>query len=135
MWTNGTKHLLRDSFLYLGQNFANSESCPILRLLQEAKICYLSNLSKNGHVWATQWPTSGELKIKFDPSLDRPRCESFKMIKIMVQKNPPPGCNLGPKFLPHVGRSQKNFLQQFHPYIKKFMYCGTQNWLYVQQNV
>jgi hypothetical protein len=23
----------------LGQNLANSESCPILRLLQEAKIC------------------------------------------------------------------------------------------------
>ena len=27
------------------------------------------NLSKNSHVWATQWPTSSELKIKFDPSL------------------------------------------------------------------
>ena len=26
-------------FNVLGQNLANSESCPILRLLQEAKIC------------------------------------------------------------------------------------------------
>ena len=27
-------------------------------------------MSKNDCVWATQWPTSNENKIKFDPSLD-----------------------------------------------------------------
>ena len=35
----------------------------------ESAISY--NLSKNSYVWATQWPTSSEPKIKFDPSLDR----------------------------------------------------------------
>ena len=30
----------------LGLNLANSESCPILRLLQESKNCFLGNLSK-----------------------------------------------------------------------------------------
>ena len=39
----------------------------------------------------------------------------------MVQKNPPSGCNLGPKFPPHVGRSPKRIRQQFRPYIKKSM--------------
>ena len=29
----------------------------------------------------------------------------------MVQKNPPPGRNLGPKFPPHVGRSPKKILE------------------------
>jgi hypothetical protein len=56
------------------------------------------NLSKNGHVWATQWSTSSELKIKFDSSLDRSCCEFFKIIKNHGPKNPPPDCNLGPKF-------------------------------------
>ena len=35
------------------------------------------NLPKNAYVWATQWPASSELKIKFDPLLDRPECEFF----------------------------------------------------------
>ena len=74
----------------LGQN---SESCPIMRLLyfKRPKSVISGNLSKNGFVWATQWPTSSELKIKFDPSLDRSWCEFFKIIKDHGPKNPPPG--------------------------------------------
>jgi hypothetical protein len=48
-------------------------------------------LSKNGCVWAAQWTTSSELKIKFDPSLDRSWCEFFKLIKDHGSKNPHPG--------------------------------------------
>ena len=33
----------------------------------------------------------------------------------------PPGCNLGPKFPPHVGRSAEKNWQQFRSYIKKSM--------------
>ena len=54
-----------------------------------------------------QWSISGELKVKFDPSLDRSSCEFFNIIKNHGPKNPPQGCNLGPKFPPHVGRSPK----------------------------
>ena len=54
----------------LGQNLAISESCPILRLLYEAKICHFWEFVNNCYVWATQWPASSELKIKFNPSLD-----------------------------------------------------------------
>ena len=61
------------------------------------------NLSKNGCVWAAQWPTSSELKIKFDPSLDRSWYEFFKIIKNHGPKNPPTGCNLDPKFHPQAG--------------------------------
>ena len=46
------------------------------------------NLSKNN---STQWPTSSGLKIKFDPSLDRSRCDILKIIKNMVQKIQPLG--------------------------------------------
>ena len=45
----------------------------------------------------------------------------FYVIKNHGLKNPPPGCNLGPKFAPHVGRSPKKNWQQFRPYIKKSM--------------
>ena len=55
------------------------------------------NLSKYACVWAAQWPTSSELKIKFDTSLDRSWPEFFKIIKNHGPKKPPPGCNLGPK--------------------------------------
>ena len=51
--------------------------------------------------------SSSELKIKLDPSLDRSLCEFFKVIKNHGPKNQPPGCNLGPKFPPHVGKSVK----------------------------
>ena len=37
-----------------------------------------------------------------------------------------PGCNLGPKFPPHVGRSPKTIWQQFRPYKKKSMTNPTQ---------
>ena len=60
-------------------------------------------MTKNGHVWATQWPTSSQLKIKFDPSLDRSWCKFFKIMKNHDPKNPPLGCNLGPKFSASVG--------------------------------
>ena len=49
----------------------------------------------------TQWPTSYELKIKFDPSLGRSWSELFKIIKGHGPKNPPPGCNLGPEVSNH----------------------------------
>ena len=39
----------------------------------------------------------------------------------MFQKIHPPGCNLGLKFPPHVGRSAEKNWQQFRPYIKKSM--------------
>ena len=42
---------------------------------------------KNGYVWPTQWPTSSELKIKFDPSLNRSWYEFFKIIKNHGPKN------------------------------------------------
>ena len=42
----------------LGENWENSESCPILRLLWRAKICNFRKFVKNGHVWTTQWPSS-----------------------------------------------------------------------------
>ena len=67
------------------------------------------NLSKNGCVWTAQWPTSSELKIKFDPSLDRSWCESFKIIKDRGPKNPPPGCNLGGLF-PFSKKNQPSVL-------------------------
>ena len=57
-------------------------------------------MSKNTHVWPTQWPTSSGLKIKFDPSLDRSWCEFFKIMKNHGPKNPHPGCNLSPEFFP-----------------------------------
>ena len=47
-------------------------------------------------------PTSRELNIKFDPTLDRSWCEFFKIIKDHGPKNLPPGCNLGPYFPPPV---------------------------------
>ena len=61
-------------YIALGQNLTNSESCSILRLCVCSKMpksVISGNLSKSGYVWATQWSTSSELKIKFDPSLDR----------------------------------------------------------------
>ena len=54
-------------------------------------------------------------------SLDRSWCEFSKIIKNCGPKNPPPGCNLGSKISPHVGRSPKKIWQQFRPYIKKSM--------------
>ena len=67
----------------------------------------IHNLSKNGYVWATQWPTSSELKIKFDPSFDRPWCEFFKIIKDHGPKNPPLGCNLAGLFSSPSGHLKK----------------------------
>ena len=86
----------------LGQNLANSESCPILRLLWKPKYVISGNMSKN--VWASQWPTSSELKINFDPSLDSSWCKFSKIIKNPGPKNPPLSCNLGPN-LQHPGWS------------------------------
>ena len=54
-----------------GQNLSNSESCPIWDCFKRPKSVVFGNLSKNSYVWATKWPTSSEVKIKFDPSLDR----------------------------------------------------------------
>ena len=48
------------------QNFALFWDC-----CRRPKSVISGNLSKNTHVWATQWTTSSELKVKFDPSLDR----------------------------------------------------------------
>ena len=45
------------------------------------------DLLKNTHVWATQWLTSSELKIKFDPSLDRSECEFFGPWFFIIFKN------------------------------------------------
>ena len=59
----------------LGQNLTNLEYC----LCKRPKSVISGSLSKNSYVWATQWPTSIELKIKFDPSLDRSWCDSLKI--------------------------------------------------------
>ena len=75
----------------LGQNLANSESYNLTLFWdcsKRPKSVLSGNLPKNGYVWATQWPTSSELKIKFDPSS---WCESFKIIKNHGPNNPPPG--------------------------------------------
>ena len=66
----------------LGYNLANSESCLVLRLLWGAK---LSNLSQNGHVWVTQWPSSSGVKIKFDPTFER--CELLRSYKCMLLRS------------------------------------------------
>ena len=79
----------------LGQNLANSNSSALFW-----DCCKRPRFVISGYVWATQWPISSELKIKFDPSLDRSWCEFFKILKYHGPKNPPPGCNLGPKFFP-----------------------------------
>ena len=47
------------------------------------------------------------LKIKFDPSFDRSRLEFCYIIRNHGPKNSPLGCDLGPKFPPHVGTSAK----------------------------
>ena len=83
-----------------GQNLANSESCLFWGCCKKPKSVISGNLSKNGYVWATPWTTSSELKLKFDPSLDRSWCELYKITKNHGQKNQPPGCNLEPKFPP-----------------------------------
>ena len=106
-------------------NLANSESFYILRLLKEAKICNFRKFVKNGCIWATQWPTSIGLKIKFDPSLDRSWHKLFWIKKGHGPKNPPTGCNFCPKLKPHVGRSAKTNWQQFRPFIKKSMPTST----------
>ena len=49
----------------LGQILATSESCNCCK---RSKFVISGDLSKNGYVWATLWPTFIELKIKFDPS-------------------------------------------------------------------
>ena len=78
---------------YQIQNFALFWDC-----CKRPKSIISGNLSKNCCVWAAQWPTSSELKTKFDPSLDRSWCEFFKIMKDHGLKNPPPGCNLGALF-------------------------------------
>ena len=47
--------------------------------------------------------TSSELKIKFDPSLDRSLCEFFKIIKNHGPKNPPQGVIWVPSNRPQAG--------------------------------
>ena len=49
------------------------------------------------------------------------------MMKNDGPKNPPMGCNLGPKFPPHVGKSVEKNWQQFRPYIKKFKLTGSES--------
>ena len=68
--------------------------CPMSKLSKFRILPYserpksaISNQIKNGYIWATQWPSSSELKIKFDPSLDK----FFKIIKKHGPKNPPRG--------------------------------------------
>ena len=74
------------------------------------------NLSKNGFVWAAQSPTFSELKIKFDPLLDRSWCQFFKIIKDHGPKNPP-GVILGTFFPPPMGIFSKKISWVFCPSI------------------
>ena len=84
-------------FNSLGQNFAYSESCPILR--PKSIICQKMAMFEQLN--------DQLLKIKFDPSFDSSRLEFCYIIRNHGPKNPPLGCDLGPKFPPHVGRSAK----------------------------
>ena len=54
----------------LDQNLANSESALFWDCSKRQKSVISGDLPKNGYVWATQWSTSSENKIKFNPSLD-----------------------------------------------------------------
>jgi hypothetical protein len=81
-------------------------------------------LSKNAYVWATQLPSSNELKIKFDPSLDRSWPELFLIIKNHGSKNPSqssshPVVILAPLNSPMRRPSIKKSVYK-HPKIKKF---------------
>ena len=67
-----------DIFHVFVENSVNSELCCFWSLLQPAKIW---NLSKNAHVWAAQKTSSNELKIFFDPLLERSWYELFNIIK------------------------------------------------------
>ena len=58
----------------LGQNWGNSEFWDFCN---KPKSAISGNLSKNAYVWATQWLTSSELKIKFEPLLGRSWPEFF----------------------------------------------------------
>ena len=77
----------------LGQNLALFWNC-----CKRQKSVILGYLSKNDCLWAAQWPTSSELKINFDPSLDRSWCEFFKILKDQGPRNPFLGCNFGVLF-------------------------------------
>ena len=76
-----------DIFHVFVENSVNSELCCFWSLLQPAKIW---NLSKNAHVWAAQKTSSNELKIFFDPLLERSWYELFGIIKAYGPKNQPP---------------------------------------------
>ena len=70
------------------------------------------------YVWATQWPTSSELKIKFGPSFDTSWCEFFKVIKDHGPKNSHPGYNLGALLPSPSGHLfKKNWLSVLSIYI------------------
>ena len=80
------------------------------------------NLSKN--VWASQWPTSSELKIKLDLSLERSWCEYFELCYgLSLYHLPPssPGVLLEPLYLVV---SKMKFWGVFRPFIQK-------SWSYV----
>ena len=79
----------------LSQNLENLESFPILDLRPKSVIS--GELSKNAYVWATQWPTSNELKIKFDLSRFILNW-IFLIVKKSWSKNPHKMCNLVPKY-------------------------------------
>jgi hypothetical protein len=71
------------SILTLAIPYVKTEQIQNLALFwdccKKPKSVISGNLSKNAYVWATQWPTSTELKIKFDPSLDRSWPEVFRL--------------------------------------------------------
>ena len=56
----------------------------------------INKMSKNVHVWATQWLSSSGLKTKFDPFIRKFWCKIFKIIKHQDSKIPPKGCPWGP---------------------------------------
>ena len=86
----------------MNSHFQQNIHCDLCHpnYILDAKVYHLTLFEQNSCVLTAQWPTSSELKTKFDPSLDRSWCESFKIIKIHGPKNPPLGRNLGSKFSP-----------------------------------
>ena len=62
------------------------------------------NLSKNGHVWATQWPTSSELKIKGHGPKNPPPAGPWDVIWIpsLSPKSKDPKMRLGLVFRPYL---------------------------------
>ena len=69
---------------WVQKNSSYNISPPVTLFLsffpQLSYFLFLHTWCPKSRTWATQWPTSTELKIKFDPSLNRSWSEFFEII-------------------------------------------------------